>query len=216
MEDCHVSTDLNSVHSALNRIPCLNFTPARSPARSHLNLIRSVTTILEIMDEAVKEHHDRPQSRQRSFSPSLSSDSRGHSGDTSPQDLVFNFSERHRLLRLRLKPLSSVQRDFEEYLGSALEPDQVGTAFHTAFPSPDAELPIGGPPRFTGFPAFGNSSRKTRFSSEIPKRSSEKKAIQDLHNVLYCCGSDIKQLWADDAVQQVLNGPESPLEYSGL
>lgn len=162
-----------------------------------------------------EQQHDRPQSRQWSLPQSPASEDRRHSGDT-VRDLVFNFSERHRLLRMRLKPLSSVQKDFEEYLGSVLEPDQVGTAFHTAFPSPDAELPRPGPLSFTEFPASGNSSRRTRFSSEAPKRSTERKSIQDLHKVLYCCGSDIKQLWADDAVQRVLKGPESPLEHSGL
>ena len=229
MEDRHVSSNgpkFRSFHTLIIS-PCFElypFPPVRrpSPARphSHLNLIRSVTAILEIMDEAIKEQHDRPPSQQRSFSrASLSSEDRGHSDETA-RDPEFCLSEKHKLLRLRLKPLSSIQRDLEEYLDSALEPDEVGAAFHTAFPSSDTESSRG-PPRFTGFPTSGinNSSRKTRFSARVPKWSTETKLAQDLHNtieVLYCCGSDIKQLWEDDAVQQLLKAPRSSLEYSGL
>ena len=220
VEDHHVSGGGPKFRSFYTLIipPCFELYPARP--HSHLNLIRSVTAILEIMDEAIKEQHDRPQSQQRSFSrASLSSEDRGHSDETA-RDPEFCLSEKHKLLRLRLKPLSSVQRDLEDYLGSALEPDQVGTAFHTALPPSDAESSRG-PSRFTGFPASGinNSSRKTRFSAKVPKRSTETKLVQELHNtieVLYCCGSDIKQLWGDETVQQLLKGSRSSLGHSGL
>ena len=213
MEDRHVSTGLTYARFSYSHNPRLNFTPARS----HLNLIRSVTTILEITNKAIKEQQDgRPQSQQRSFSPSLLLSDRKHSVDMA-RDPGFNFSEKHKLLQLRLKPLTHVQRDLEEYLGSALEPDQVAAAFHTAFPSPDAESSRG-PRRHMGFSTSGNSPWRTRFSSES-RRSTERKSIQDLHDsmeVFYCCRSDIKQLWADDVVRQVLKRVEPPLEHLEL
>jgi len=190
-----------------------------------MNLIRSVTTVLEIMNKTMKEQNDRLQRQQRSLSPSrphrstptvLSSDDHEFSDDDA-QDLVFNFSDKHKLLQLRLQPLTRVRRDLEKYLGSAaLEPDQVGTATNIVFPSSD-ELP-GSPRRNTEFSVPVNSSWKSRASGkEDSKRLVERKSIQDLHDateILYRCGSDIKQLWADDVVQQVLRVTKAQLEHS--
>lgn len=161
----------------------------------------------------MKAQNYRPQSRQ-SLSASLSLDGR------EPPDgaTVFDFSEKHRLLQLRLKPLTYVQRVLEDYLGSTFELDQDGTAFHTTFPSPGAES-FRGPRRHKEFSALGNSPWRACFFREEPTEPSEKKAAQDLDtviSVLCCCGSDIKELWADDVVQQVLKGTKPPLDHSGL
>ena len=163
----------------------------------------------------MKEQHDRLQSRRRSLSPPLFD--REHS--SGPARGLFGFSEKHRLLELRLKPLIRIQRDFEGYLGPAFEPDEIETAFHTTFPSPDVE-----PSRFSrrhpGFSTSTNSPWKTCLSSpEEPRRFAEKKYTQDLRDiigVLCCCGSDIKQLWADDVVQHVLKGAGPLSEHATL
>ena len=175
-----------------------------------LNLVRSVSTVLDVMSKAMKDH-------QRSLSPSLSLDGRKHSNDATP-GLPLHFSEKHRLLQLRLKPLTTIQGDLEDYLCSVLEPVQVGTALHTTFPSPDAESP-GGSRRHMRFSASGNSSWRTRFSSEKPKGPTGRRVIRDLNDIieiLYCCGSDIQQLWSDDAVQRVVKGAKPPFELSEL
>jgi len=211
VENRHVSTDPASTHSPL--VPIITF----FSVRSRLNLIRSVTAILEVMSQAMKEQDDRPKHQQRSFSLSQSpptrvalllTDHREPSNDER-RDLAYDFSDKHRLLRLRLQPLTCVQGDFEKYLGSVLEADRIGTTVHTALPSPDAEWPRS-PPRHTDPRGSAADSQKTR-SSEEP--------IQDLYHAtqtLYCCESDIKLLWEDDVVQRLLNGARPPLEHSVL
>lgn len=166
------------------------------PARSYLNLVRSVTTILEIMKRAMEEQRDRIQHHRRSLSPTLSFDGREPT-DGAIRSPRFNFSEKHRLLLLRLAPLTQVQKVLKEYLDSALEPDQVGTTFHTVFPSPRAE-----PPGSRYNPKYRASyDGSWRFPSPGgPKDFAGRKSTEELRGiveVLYCCASDIKQLWAD-------------------
>jgi hypothetical protein len=189
---------------------------------SHLNLIRSVTTILEIMNRVMKEQQDRVQRQQRSFSPSrpfrspVASPSPEPS-DESAEDPNYSFSDKHKMLQLQLQPLTRVRRDLEKHLGPAtLEPDQVPTTSNVAFPDPDAAPE---PPRhYTEFSVPVNSPWKARLSgNEGSKRVVEKKSFQDLHDateILYRCGPNIKQLWADDVVQQVLKGTKTQLKHS--
>ncbi|KAF9648577.1 P-loop containing nucleoside triphosphate hydrolase protein [Thelephora ganbajun] len=163
----------------------------------YLNLVRSVTMILDIVDEAMKEQHDRLTDQRRSTSPSRSyqngiasppSDNLGLPGGGA-RDSVFDFSEKHKLLQLRLQPLTRVQSDLERHLSSAFQPEYVGRTVNTAFPCLAAESPK-------------LSRHHTKFSEEI----------HDTTEILYSCVSDIKQLCADDIVQQVLKGTKPPLE----
>ena len=220
VEDRHVSMGPTSAHSILNHPITRVY-----PGRSHLNLIRSVTTILEIMSRVMKEQQDRIQLQQRSLSPSRSprvgftlppGDREVSDDDADARDPVFNFSDKHKLLQLRLQPLTRVQKDIERYLGSAaLEPDQVGASTYTVFPG--AESP-GSPRRPTEFSVSVNNPWKTRLSGKgEAKRLIQRKSSQDLDGateILYRCGPDIKQLWADDVVQQVLKGTKARLEHS--
>ena len=222
MEDHHVSEGLITAHVTHNFHP-----PLFSPALSHLNLIRSVTTILEIMDKATKDQYDRLQRQQRSLSPSrphrtgntfLSSGDHECSDDET-QDLIFNFSDKHKLLQLRLQPLARIQKDLEKYLGSAaLEPDRVATTSNIAFPIPGTESPVPSR-RHTEFSVSVNSSWKARLlgkeedSEQLTKRKSTQ-GVHDATEIIYRCGPDIKQLWTDDVVQQVLKGTKTQLEHS--
>jgi len=221
MEDRHVSEGPTYPHSSSNCNP-YSFTPARS----HLNLIRSVTTILDILNRAMKEQHDQLQRQQRSLSPSrphrsgnaLVSPEERETSDGDVRDLFFNFSDKHKLLQLRLQPLTRVQRDLEKYLGSAsLEPDQVAATTNITFPTSDVEPPKP-PRRCTEFSVPVHSSWKSRLSGkEDPKLLIQRKSIQDLHDateIIYRSGSDIKQLWADAVVQRVLKETKAQLEHS--
>jgi len=197
-----------------------------TPAPSHLNLIRTVTTILEIMNRVMKDQQERLQRQLRSVSPSRSQQSGNallsSEGpellDEDTRDLVYDFSDKHKLLQLRLQPLARVQRDLERYIGcAALEPDQVATMNNVAFPAPGGESSTS-LRRQTEFSVSAHSSWKTRLSGkEDTKRLIEKKSLQDLHDateIIHRCGSDIKQLWADDVVQKVLKGTKAQLEHS--
>ena len=117
------------------------------PVRSHLNLARSVTRILEIMDRAMK-------AQQVATGPLP--DDRGLSGDDA-QNVVLNFPDKHKLLRLRLQPL----RNLEGRLSSAPTQDLDGTT-----------------------------------------------------EIVYRCGPDIKELWADGVVQRVLKKTKAQSGHS--
>ena len=174
----------------------------------------------------MKEQNDRLRHQQASLPPlrshrsgvmPLSSDDRELSDDDA-RDLVYNFSNKHKLLQLRLRPLASVQQTLETYLGSAaLEPNQVETTAHTVFPSPNAQLSKSTRSN-TEFFVSANSSWKDRLSgNETPRLLIGEDSIQDLHaatEILNSRGSDIKQLWTDDIVQQVLKGTKTQLEHS--
>ena len=188
MEDRYVCTSPPSARFMLKFCP------------SHLNLVRSVTTVLEIMSKAMKEQQERLQRQQRTLSPS--------------QDIIYDFSDKHKLLQSRLQPLTHVQRDLEKCLGSAaLEPDQVPTANNVTFPDSDG----GHPRRNMEFPSVNSSWKARLLGKGDSKKVVHKRHTQDLHNaaqVLYHCGSDIKQLWADDVVQQVLIATNTQLKHS--
>jgi guanine nucleotide-binding protein subunit alpha len=173
----------------------------------------------------MKEQQDRPQPQHRSLSPSrsfpaagtatFSSSEENGNLDGPSRDVVYNFSDKHKVLQLRLQPLSRVQRDLEKYLGSAaLEPDQVPTTDNITFPDSDGGIAR----RNTEFYVSVNSSWKARLlGKEDSKKTADKKHAQGLHDateILYRCGPDIKQLWTDDVVQQVLTETEAQLKHS--
>lgn len=213
MEDCNVCTGPIPTYFELKRCP------------SHLNLIRSVTTVLEIMDRVMKEQHDRLQHQQRSLSPSrsfrtavtatLSSTEENEPSDKTPRDVIYDFSDKHKMLQRKLQPLTRVQRDLEKYIGSAaLEPDQVPTTDNVTFPDSGGEIGR----RNTEFSVSVHSSWKARLlGKDGSKKTADRKHSQGLHDateVLYRCGPDIKQLWVDDVVQQVLIETEAQLKHS--
>lgn len=170
----------------------------------------------------MKDQQDRLQRQQRSLSPfraatgaSLTSSDDNELSDEIGHEAVYNFSDKHKLLQLRLQPLTRVQRDLENYLGfAALEPDQVPTTDNVTFPSQTTSSTR----RNTEFSVSGNNSWKALLlGKEDSKRPAEKKYAQDLHDateILYRCGPDVKQLWADDVVQQVLAQTKAQLKHS--
>ena len=171
-----------------------------------MNLIQSVTTILDTTNKAAEE-----QRQHQPLSP-LSND-REPSGGTA-QDL--DPSEKHKSLRLRLEPLTRVQKDLE-YLGSALKPDSVGTRLHVAFQaSLSAEQPE--PTCESGTSASTGSAWKANLS-EISDQFPESEFLEVLHatvEVLYSRRADIKELWADPIVQHTLDEEKTILAYPGL
>ena len=180
------------------------------------------------MNGVMKEQQDRVQRQQRSLSPSrtfrsttsatLPPSEGSEPSDDSAREVTYEFSDNHKLLQLRLQPLTRVQRDLEKYLGPAtLEPDQVSTVDNIAFPDLEG-WPLR---RHTEFSVPTNGSWKARLLGRADSaRAAERKHTQDLHDateILHRCGLDIKQLWTDDVVQQVLTDTETKLKHaSGL
>ena len=155
--------------------------------------------------EEQRQHQQQPLS--------LSSNDREPSGSTA-QDL--DSSEKHKSLRLRLEPLTRVQKDLE-YLGSALKPDSVGTMLHVAF-----QASLGAEPSEPTCESDSSASTGSPWKaslSEISDQFPENEFLEDLHatlEVLYSRKVDIKELWEDPVVQRILSEKKSTLAYPGL
>lgn len=105
------------------------------------------------------------------------------------------FVEKHRLLKLRLAPLRSVREDLQARLGAS------------DWPASNAG---GGKSKMQDFFVRSNTSWKSSLRPGSAKCSSEhsRRKGQDENNetgeVLASCAEDIKALWADDVIQELL------------
>ncbi|GJE88993.1 guanine nucleotide-binding protein subunit alpha [Phanerochaete sordida] len=151
-----------------------------------LNLIRHVTIILEHLSQDMNASTSE-ESGSDSDEPARPSRS------SSASSLPLRFTEKHRLLKLRLAPLRSVQDDLQARLGASDWPA----------PAPGSE------PRSKMQDFFVRSNAGWKSSLRPGKRSPERsRRKQDEDNetgeVLTGCAEDIKALWADDVIQDML------------
>ncbi|KAH9993429.1 guanine nucleotide binding protein, alpha subunit [Russula vinacea] len=150
-----------------------------------LNLIRSIVTLLDLISEALAN-----------TSPF----------DTSPPPLT----ERHRLLRLRLAPLRGVQQDLQRRLGAAAVEE-------SSDPGPGGVLPR--PSEFAIRSRDGWRSALERFRTR-PQDAQENARAADARvrkaaevtGVVVGCAEDMKALWEDSAVQEMLRRKKIRME----
>lgn len=105
------------------------------------------------------------------------------------------FTEKHRLLRLRLAPLRSVQGDLQARLGAC------------DWPTPKSE--IEGRAKTQDFFVRSNAGWKSALRPSNMRRSLDKGRRKgsdggETVEVLASCAEDIKALWADDVIQEML------------
>jgi hypothetical protein len=129
----------------------------------------------------------------------------------------FIFSEKHKILQLRLQPLFRICTDLETCLGSealqnreALEQTDA-TPFMT---QEAAAIKSRRPEEFfvTTQEGWRRALDKVRNSGSATRGA--KKDLDDSIEVLAGCGNDIKQLWADEVVQSILSKYSVQLEHS--
>lgn len=144
-----------------------------------LNLIRSIVTLLDLLGEALS-------------GPALDS----------PSALGMLLTEKHRLLRLRLAPLRGVQQDLQRRLGAAAVEE-------TYNPGPGGVLPR--PSEFAVRSHDGWRSALERFRAR-PQEAQESARAADARmrkaaevtEVVVGCAEDMKALWEDYAVREML------------
>ncbi|KAF9054114.1 guanine nucleotide binding protein, alpha subunit [Panaeolus papilionaceus] len=185
-----------------------------------LNLVRNVN---EILAHLYSEMNDLP------YNP-----------DDSQDDLLIRparalprlkFSDTHRVLRMKLAPLTNVQHSLEQRLGTA-SIEQHSTSVNTAAPF---EQPVSsgrrGPQEFSINSSNGWKSALDRFRtfrngppaspSSKPENASlhsgasamkTKDTEEDIAEVIESCREDIKALWDDDIVRETLNRRKVRLE----
>ncbi len=150
-----------------------------------LNLIRSIVTLLDLIGDALAN-----------ASPF----------DMSPPPL----NEKHRLLRLRLAPLRGVQQDLQRRLGAAAVEE-------TSNPRSGSVLPR--PSEFAIRSRDGWRSALERFRLRPQDAKEDARAADarvrrsaEVTEVVVGCAEDMKTLWEDSAVQEMLRRKKIRME----
>jgi hypothetical protein len=152
-----------------------------------LNLIRSIVSLLDLLG-----------------------DSLGSSALDSPSASSVPLNEKHRLLRLRLVPLRGVQQDLQRRLGAA-------TIEESYNPGPGGVLPR--PSEFAVRSHDGWRSALERFRAR-PQEAQESARAADARmrkaaevtEVVVGCAEDMKALWEDNVVQEMLRRKKVRME----
>lgn len=170
-----------------------------------LNLIRN---IIDVLDALLREMSLSDGDR-RSASPEHISE---HDWELSSHTPVYRFTDKHRLLKLRLAPLRRVQVDLEKRLGPGSQ------EVYSCIPPAPGE----GPPREFGIISrngWKSALEKLQLVQKdgtspqpVPRRREEEK--YEITDVLVGCREDMKNLWDDDVVQQILTHRKAHIEDS--
>jgi hypothetical protein len=167
-----------------------------------LNILRSVNTILNALHD---EMNGLP----------LADDD--DSGEMPIDTSHLQFSDKHQLLKLRLGPLRRVETDLKRRLGAGAEEDQAPfspVTMNTAFTESEAgKLPKRRPQEF-----FVRSWRNALEKSDgIPKPTSPRHngdERDESTEVIARCRDDMKALWEDRVVKEVMSKRRLRLEDS--
>ena len=203
----------------------------------YLNLIRSVNNILDILTKEMSRENptDRPPSPVPahplvSSQSSLETETDFSDDETLVVQPLLPFTDKHKVLKLRLAPLREVQTDLERQIGAgASEPPDLSTYYRFTDAAP-----------FVGAEALAARSRNPRQPNEFFVRSDcgWKETLSRLHprlsmapdhpnpidrkrravvDIVAGCGEAIESLWTDEVVQAALKRRRIRLEEeSGL
>ena len=161
-----------------------------------LNLLRNVNTILDVLTQEMSAAVVDDSSDEDLLA--------GPSSSKAPPQAPLRFSEKHRLLRLRLLPLRSVQEDLQARLGASDWPTpKTGSDDSNSRHRPQ------------DFFVWSNASWKSalrpgRHSVDAAARAEKGLAKRkeshekETTGVLASCADDIKALWRDETVQEML------------
>jgi len=176
-----------------------------------LNVIRSVVTIVEIV-----------QNEMTGQNPAIILT--GGDDDTEREDTDDGppvvFSEKHRLLKLRLGPLRRVEEDLKRRLGAGCEEIQPTNAPMRATPFDPDSTPELSPIRRVTAGEFVVRCWKDAFQAPSSPTSSnralgkERADHDEATEVIARCKDDMKALWDDDIVQGVLRRRKIRLQDS--
>ena len=146
-------------------------------------------------------------------------------GITQVDRLHFTFTDRHKMLRMRLAPLRSVQHDLEVQIGAgSTDFDVSPISTYSAPPSPhfsSSHPPtLNNPRKINEFYIHSSSGWKETLSKLRPRlsvntsldvykrksnRTKENQKQMEAVEVIAGCGGDIQMLWEDSVVRAMLN-----------
>ncbi|KZP05558.1 G-alpha-domain-containing protein [Athelia psychrophila] len=179
-----------------------------------LNLVRSVNTVLHIIGCEMNTQLPSPSSSTPSSPLSSAASSSSIGSDGLPPPKKEPLGTRHKLLRMRLSPLTHVQRDLEQQIGagaSEVAPpasvlNQIDVSEDDAVPFLAAErqgrrLTTEFAVRATWMDTLTQLRTRDSLGSEL--KVSERK-LKEVMGILAGCCADIKALWTDRTVRAVL------------
>lgn len=162
-----------------------------------LNVVRSITTILNVVEAEMNGEE---------FYESDSDDDRleqGHGSDSDDdQNEVPKFTDRHRLLMIRLAPLRSVEQELKRKLGSGTEP--IPRSLPMAATPFDNPLEYVRPRRKITEPAV-RSWKDVLQKPYMPiSDNGESVDLDSATLTMASCKDDMKTLWEDKSVRMAL------------
>src|SRR3984957_5739805 len=164
-----------------------------------LNLLRSIIRILDAL--RAEMHSEIPDT-----SSTLEGEEEDRSDDHHRKSSLV-FSDKHRLLILRLAPLREVDLDLKRLLGAGSEEVRPSSGFTNPAPS-DIDPP-------TPSKRASGSRRTWRRTDEFHVRSKRGSTAADpTTEVIARCKDDMKALWEDSVVRSVLSRRKIRLEDS--
>jgi G-protein alpha subunit len=149
-----------------------------------LNLIRSVVTLLDLLGEALTH----PASNITSVS----------------------LTEKHRLLRLRLAPLRGVQQDLQHRLGAASIEESNNPGSGAVMPRPSEFAVRSRDGWRSALERFRTRPHDTQGNARAADARVRKAA--EVTEVVVGCADDMKALWEDGAVQEMLRRKKIRME----
>jgi hypothetical protein len=164
-----------------------------------LNLVRSINSIVDLLSAELSANN----------TPTSSPHARPSTADVHHANgRALQFTEHHRLLRLRLTPLKNVQVDLERRLGAVSEevkPGPITEAFTEALPLPP-RVPEAYVQSRDGWRSALAKIRSGRRSDDESVRVAENRARRDAENaeVIAGCLDDMRALWEDPVVRDLL------------
>ncbi|KAI6131403.1 guanine nucleotide binding protein, alpha subunit [Pisolithus croceorrhizus] len=123
-----------------------------------------------------------------------------------------SFTERHQLLAIRLSPLRRVEEDLKRLLGAAAKPVEVvepSSSIRTISPRPSAEFFV----RSWEWRSFVQASQNGNESAH-PRTRHEGANSTDVSEIIARCSEDIRELWEDDIIQDMVKRRGLRLEDS--
>ncbi|KAF5381468.1 hypothetical protein D9757_008182 [Collybiopsis confluens] len=179
------------------------------------NLVRNVNHILEILNrEMAAASQPSPD-----FIGSSDDSSDDIQTDSKPR---LKFKEKHRLLKLRLGPLRRIQADLERRFGKSAEEPQ-STSVTTAAPFPDENNPRKVSKEFcinsnNGWKSAFEKVRAMRAAARDVGDAQALQRMQDVDDeiaeVIAGCRDDMKALWEDQTVREMLSRSKTRVEDS--
>jgi guanine nucleotide-binding protein alpha-1 subunit len=168
-----------------------------------LNLVRSIITIVQILQDEMDSPNDAEDRRRPSTgSSALDVD------ETQP--LPLPLTDKHQLLKLRLGPLRRIEADLKKRLGSGTEEITSDNINADA----DYHANNEGRPRPT---EFGVRALKDALSGPTKPEGASldgEQQIDETTEVIVGCKDDMKALWTDEAVRAVLKKRRMRVEDS--